>query len=117
MNATKASCFRMVALALPGLLPVLPALARKPVTDLLPAPTSLPAFAPWVVVKQFSYHADAGYDATFLVAKGGVAMAKQVVPGATDPAWLEALQFSSILQHIIQTRQPRTDLYTNQFVQ
>ena len=58
-----------------------PAQALEKITYLLPAPPSLPAFAPWVIAKKLGYYADAGYDVEFAVAKGGVDVAKQVGVG------------------------------------
>lgn len=58
-----------------------PALALEKITYLLPAPPSLPAFAPWVIAKQLGYYAKAGYDVEFATAKGGVDVAKQVGVG------------------------------------
>jgi NitT/TauT family transport system substrate-binding protein len=58
-----------------------PAAALEKITYLLPAPPSLPAFAPWVLAKALGYYKDAGYDVDFVVAKGGVDVAKQVGVG------------------------------------
>ncbi|MGQ9370467.1 ABC transporter substrate-binding protein [Azospirillum sp. ST 5-10] len=55
--------------------------AAETVTYLLPAPLSLPAFAPWVLAKHLGYYKDAGYDVEFQVARGGVDVAKQVGAG------------------------------------
>ena len=55
--------------------------AGQPIVYLLPAPPVLPAFAPWVLAKQLGYYAEAGYDVTFITAKGGVDVAKQVGAG------------------------------------
>jgi len=57
------------------------ALAQEKITYLLPAPPSLPAFAPWVLAKHLGYYKDAGYDVEFVVARGGVDVAKQVGVG------------------------------------
>lgn len=51
------------------------------VTYLLPAPGSLPAFAPWMVAQQRGYFKDEGLNVTFQVARGGVDVAKQVGAG------------------------------------
>ncbi|HWL04399.1 MAG TPA: ABC transporter substrate-binding protein [Xanthobacteraceae bacterium] len=51
------------------------------ITYLLPAPPSLPAFAPWVLAQHLGYYKDAGYDVEFVVARGGVDVAKQVGVG------------------------------------
>jgi NitT/TauT family transport system substrate-binding protein len=58
-----------------------PALAAEKLTYLLPAPPSLPAFAPWVLAKHLGYYSEAGYDVDFVVARGGVDVAKQVGVG------------------------------------
>lgn len=58
-----------------------PAAALEKITYLLPAPPSLPAFAPWAIAKQLGYYAEAGYDVEFATAKGGVDVAKQVGVG------------------------------------
>jgi NitT/TauT family transport system substrate-binding protein len=58
-----------------------PALAAEKITYLLPAPPSLPAFAPWVLAKHLGYYSEAGYDVDFVVARGGVDVAKQVGVG------------------------------------
>lgn len=55
--------------------------AQEKITYLLPAPPSLPAFAPWVLAKHLGYYKDAGYDVEFVVARGGVDVAKQVGVG------------------------------------
>jgi len=51
------------------------------VSYLLPAPPTLPAFAPWVLAQQRGYCAREGLRVNFLVAKGGVDVAKQVGAG------------------------------------
>lgn len=58
-----------------------PAAAAEKITYLLPAPPSLPAFAPWVLAKHLGYYSEAGYDVEFVVARGGVDVAKQVGVG------------------------------------
>ncbi len=61
-----------------------PVLAQTPLQDvtyLLPAPGSLPAFAPWMIAKQRGYFAAEGLNVTFQVARGGVDVAKQVGAG------------------------------------
>ena len=55
--------------------------AAEKITYLLPAPPSLPAFAPWVLAKHLGYYSDAGYDVEFVVARGGVDVAKQIGVG------------------------------------
>jgi NitT/TauT family transport system substrate-binding protein len=58
-----------------------PAGAAEKLTYLLPAPPSLPAFAPWVLAKHLGYYSEAGYDVDFVVARGGVDVAKQIGVG------------------------------------
>src|SRR5215475_2398403 len=58
-----------------------PATAAEKITYLLPAPPSLPAFAPWVLAKHLGYYTEAGYDVDFVVARGGVDVAKQIGAG------------------------------------
>ena len=58
-----------------------PVTAAEKITYLLPAPPSLPAFAPWVLAKHLGYYNEAGYDVEFVVARGGVDVAKQVGVG------------------------------------
>src|SRR5437773_8597558 len=73
----------------PGIMTVLaaallwaaPATAAEKITYLLPAPPSLPAFAPWVLAKHLGYYSEAGYDVDFVVARGGVDVAKQIGVG------------------------------------
>src|SRR6202047_906010 len=62
-------------------LPSGPASAAEKITYLLPAPPSLPAFAPWVLAKHLGYYSQAGYDLEFVVARGGVDVAKQIGVG------------------------------------
>ena len=63
-----------------GLWPSAASAAEK-ITYLLPAPPSLPAFAPWVLAKHLGYYTEAGYDVDFVVARGGVDVAKQIGVG------------------------------------
>src|SRR5947209_20562261 len=58
-----------------------PMVAAEKITYLLPAPPSLPAFAPWVLAKHLGYYSQAGYDVEFVVARGGVDVAKQIGVG------------------------------------
>lgn len=61
-----------------------PAHAETKVTYLLPAPASLPAFAPMMIAKQKGYYKEVGLDVDFQVGKGGVDVAKQVGAGNVD---------------------------------
>jgi NitT/TauT family transport system substrate-binding protein len=79
-NSVRAASAVVLGLAALALQPR-PAAALEKVTYLLPAPASLPAFAPWVLAKHLGYYKDAGYDVQFVTARGGVDVAKQVGVG------------------------------------
>ncbi len=51
------------------------------VTYLLPAPPNSPAFAPWIIAKEKGYYTAQDMDLTFIAAKGGVDVAKQIGAG------------------------------------
>ncbi len=51
------------------------------VTYLLPAPAFLPAFGPWMLAQAHGYYAQEGLKVSFVTAKGGVDVAKQVGAG------------------------------------
>src|SRR5690554_6151385 len=51
------------------------------VTYLLPAPKTLPSFAPWLIAEHEGYFADEGLEVEFVTGKGGVDVAKQVGAG------------------------------------
>ena len=55
--------------------------ANEKIILLLPAPSQLPAFAPWVIARELGYYRDAGYDVEFATAQGGGDVAKQVGVG------------------------------------
>ena len=74
-------CKVLTAAALGVGLWINPAAAAEKITYLLPAPPSLPAFAPWVLAKHLGYYSEAGYDVDFVVARGGVDVAKQIGVG------------------------------------
>ncbi|MDR1969073.1 MAG: ABC transporter substrate-binding protein [Burkholderiaceae bacterium] len=57
------------------------AAAPEEVTYLLPAPATLPAFAPWMIAQQQGYYADENIKVSFASGKGGVDVAKQVGAG------------------------------------
>ena len=56
-------------------------MAAEDITYLLPAPPTLPAFGPWVIAKHKGYYAAANLNVTFIAARGGVDVAKQVGAG------------------------------------
>lgn len=55
--------------------------APEEITYLLPAPPSVPGFAPWFIAQQKGYYADENLKVNFLAAKGGADVAKQVGAG------------------------------------
>lgn len=55
--------------------------AATDVTYLLPAPPNSPAFAPWVIAKEKGYYTQKDLNVTFIAAKGGVDVAKQIGAG------------------------------------
>lgn len=66
------------ALALPMLAK---AQAMQEITYLLPAPSTLPAFGPWMIAQAKGYYAAEGLDVKFVTGRGGVDVAKQVGAG------------------------------------
>ncbi|MDB6049652.1 MAG: nitrate transporter substrate-binding protein [Pseudomonas sp.] len=64
-----------------GLSFALAAHAATDVTYLLPAPPSSAAFAPWIIAKEKGYYASEDLNVTFIAAKGGVDVAKQIGAG------------------------------------
>jgi NitT/TauT family transport system substrate-binding protein len=59
----------------------LPASAAEKVTYLMPAPTFLPAFGPWMIAQGKGYYAAEDLDVTFESGRGGVDAAKNVGVG------------------------------------
>lgn len=55
--------------------------APQEVTYLLPAPPNSPAFAPWIIAQHKGYYAEQDLNVTFIAAKGGVDVAKQLGAG------------------------------------
>ncbi|MSQ71504.1 MAG: ABC transporter substrate-binding protein [Betaproteobacteria bacterium] len=53
----------------------------EPINYLLPAPQSLPTFAPWVLAQHRGYYAREGLQVTFQTGRGGVDVAKQLGAG------------------------------------
>jgi NitT/TauT family transport system substrate-binding protein len=70
-----------VALACAAVIPVAAHAAPEEVTYLLPAPPNSPAFAPWMLAQHKGYYTQEGLKVNFVVAKGGVDVAKQVGAG------------------------------------
>lgn len=76
-------CVLPLALGLTALLAV-PNLNAEPlqeVTYLLPAPSTLTAFAPWMLAQHKGYYTEEGLNVRFITARGGVDVAKQVGAG------------------------------------
>ncbi|MBA1201439.1 ABC transporter substrate-binding protein [Pseudomonas capeferrum] len=69
------------ASAVLGLSVAIAAHAATDVTYLLPAPPNSPAFAPWIIAKEKGYYANNDLNVTFIAAKGGVDVAKQIGAG------------------------------------
>ncbi len=69
------ACSAVVALAAPA------HAAEQKLTYMLPAPSTLPAFAPWMVAQGAGYYAQEGLKVTFISGQGGVDVAKQVGAG------------------------------------
>src|SRR5208282_2584946 len=55
--------------------------AAEKIVYLLPAPSFLPAFGPWMLAQQRGYFAQAGLEVEFEAGKGGADTAKQVGAG------------------------------------
>ncbi len=66
-----------------ALVGISPAAAQnlEEVTYLLPAPSFLPAFGPWMLAQARGYYAQEGLKVNFVIGKGGVDVAKQVGAG------------------------------------
>jgi NitT/TauT family transport system substrate-binding protein len=62
-------------------LTIAPSLAAEKVTYLMPAPTFLPAFGPWMIAQGKGYYAAEDLDVTFESGRGGVDAAKNVGVG------------------------------------
>jgi NitT/TauT family transport system substrate-binding protein len=68
-------CVMAVASALPAMA------APEEITYLLPAPPNTVAFAPWMIAQQKGFYAEENLKVTFVAAKGGVDVAKQIGAG------------------------------------
>lgn len=78
------SVLRAVAIGATAMLVTVAQPARaqtEEVTYLLPAAAFLPAFGPWMLAQSRGYYAQEGLKVNFVVAKGGVDVAKQVGAG------------------------------------
>ena len=71
--ASSMLCFSMQASA-----------ALREVTYLLPAPSFLPAFGPWMLAQAKGYYEEEGLSVKFVMARGGVDVAKQVGAGNAE---------------------------------
>lgn len=82
MNLPAFSPTRRAALALAAAMLACPALAApEEITYLMPAPPTLPAFAPWQIAVVKGYYAEENIKLNFVLARGGVDVAKQVGAG------------------------------------
>ncbi|MES2259833.1 MAG: ABC transporter substrate-binding protein [Pseudomonadota bacterium] len=61
--------------------PTLAQAAPEEITYLLPAPPNTVAFAPWMIALQKGYYAEENLKVSFVAAKGGVDVAKQIGAG------------------------------------
>ena len=82
----KTSCPALVSRALAALLLSLGLLSQasaelQEITYLLPAPSNLPAFGPWMIAQAKGYYAQEGLSVKFVTGRGGVDVAKQVGAG------------------------------------
>lgn len=76
-----ATGFLAASAATAALLPLAVQAAPEEVTYLLPAPPNSPAFGPWMIAQQNGYYADENIKVTFITARGGVDVAKQIGAG------------------------------------
>lgn len=79
--ASATSALALVAAVGAFVVPAMAQAAPEEVTYLLPAPPNSPAFAPWVLAQHKGYYADENLKVSFIVAKGGVDVAKQIGAG------------------------------------
>jgi NitT/TauT family transport system substrate-binding protein len=70
-----------VLLLTAGCVPPAATAAVEEITYLLPAPPNTPAFAPWMIAQQKGYYAAENLKVSFVAAKGGVDVAKQIGAG------------------------------------
>ncbi len=73
-----------ISAAVGGLLSVSMAATAAPlqeITYLLPAPSTLPAFGPWMLAQAKGYYEQEGLKVNFVAARGGVDVAKQLGAG------------------------------------
>lgn len=80
MKKPFASACSVLALSA-AIVPAVTHAAPEEITYLLPAPPNSPAFAPWVLARHKGYYADENLEVSFIVAKGGVDVAKQIGAG------------------------------------
>ena len=73
--------FKLAAVAVAVASPFAVHAAPEEVNYLLPAPPTLPAFAPWMIAQQRGYYADENIKVNFVLGKGGVDVAKQIGAG------------------------------------
>jgi NitT/TauT family transport system substrate-binding protein len=75
------TCAALAALAFTALAPTQAQAQNQDVTYLLPAPSLLPAFGPWMIAQAKGYYQQEGLNVKFVTARGGVDVAKQIGAG------------------------------------
>lgn len=80
-NGTRRACLSLLASAALVAPLAVHAQALQEVTYLLPAPGTLPAFGPWMLAQAKGYYEQEGLKVSFVTARGGVDVAKQIGAG------------------------------------
>jgi NitT/TauT family transport system substrate-binding protein len=81
-HAKRLACVGLLMTSFLALTPLgVQAQSLQEVTYLLPAPSNLPAFGPWMVAQARGYYKAEGLDVKFVTARGGVDVAKQIGAG------------------------------------
>ena len=80
-NGTRRACLSLLASAALVSPLAVHAQALQEVTYLLPAPGTLPAFGPWMLAQAKGYYEQEGLKVSFVTARGGVDVAKQIGAG------------------------------------
>jgi NitT/TauT family transport system substrate-binding protein len=79
-KGTRRTCLAFLTVAALGA-PLVASAQMQEVTYLLPAPGTLPAFGPWMLAQAKGYYEQEGLKVTFVTARGGVDVAKQIGAG------------------------------------
>lgn len=80
-HGTRRTCLTLLAAAAAVASPLAAQAQLREVTYLLPAPGTLPAFGPWMLAQAKGYYEKEGLKVSFVTARGGVDVAKQVGAG------------------------------------